>query len=456
MKIDKEHIDDVNVVVSVNISGDDYSSKVLDILREHRRKAKLPGFRPGKVPEGMIRKMYGKAVLIDEINKLVSETLQNYFNEQKINTLGDPIPRASGDDIEWEIGNDFNFEFEVGLSPEFEVKLSKDDQLTKYKVIVEQEMIDKDIENYTGRFGQYMEVDSVTDFSERITGDIVQLNETGEIMPDGLSAEDTSLFISLIRDENIRKPFNNAKIGDEIVFNLAEMFPNKYEIASILKKNQSEVGDISASQFRFTIKQIHKYVKAEINQELFDKIFGNEVVKSRKEFEKRMREKSENEMEDRTYAKFKNDFFDYLLEKLNLQLPEDFLRKRLIATGQEMTDEQFEADFPFYLKNIATNLIANQIIKQYDIKVEEQEVIDTTKEIIRKQYALYHVLSVTEEDIVAGSNQYLQEENNVRSIMSQVFEKKITDIAIENVDLTIQEISLNDFTELLSPKLDSN
>jgi trigger factor len=290
MNITQNRTDDLNLTVSIEISKDDYEPKVNDVLRDYRRKANMPGYRSGKVPEGLVRKMYGKAVLVEEMNKLVSESLQNYIKDEQFQMLGEPMAKTSGDDLEWEIGNSFTFDFEIGLAPALDVNLSKEDQITKYQITVDREMIDNAVDDYAGRYGKFVAADAVVDFKETLTGDIVQLDADNQPVENGLSAEDTSVLVSLIKDEEHKKPFEGAKPGDEIVFNLSETFPNDWEIASILKKkNKEEVGDISASLFRFTVKKNEKFENAEVNQELFDKVFGEGEVKSLEECEERIK-----------------------------------------------------------------------------------------------------------------------------------------------------------------------
>ncbi|MDR1171120.1 MAG: trigger factor [Bacteroidales bacterium] len=450
MNINKEQIDDLNVVVSVGISKDDYESKVSEVLRDYRRKANMPGFRPGKVPEGLVRKMYGKAVLVDEINKLVSKSLQDYIEEQELQVLGEPMPEVSSDDLEWEIGNDFTFGFEMGLAPAIDVKLSKKDRITKYQVAVDQELISRDIENYASRYGQFVDTDAVVDFKERLTGDIVQLGDDGNPLQDGLSAEDSLLVVSLIKDEEHRKPFENARAGDEIVFNLSETFSNDWEIASILKKKISEeVSDISASLFRFTVKSIQKFVNAELNQELFDKVFGGGTVTGIEEFENHIKEEIATDFEESSMSKFGSDAREYLLEKLNPQLPEEFLRKWLLATNKEVSKETFEKEFPMFLKNMKWELIANAIVKQNELKVDEQEIIDMAKATVRRQFTMYGMSNIPDETLTSYAMNSLKDEKSIRGMASQVLEKKIAKTVNEAVDVNIQELSPDDFNKMI-------
>ena len=450
MNINKEQIDDLNVVVSMQIGRDDYESKVSEILRDYRRKANMPGFRPGKVPEGLIRKMYGKAVLIDEINKLVSESLQNYIKDEQLHVLGDPLPKSSGDDMDWEIGNEYTFDFEMGLAPAIDVNLSKEDQLTKYQIVVDDEMIKRDIESYTARHGQFVDTDTVVDFKEKLTGDIVQLDGDGQPLQDGLSAEETSLLVSLIKNEEYKKPFENAKAGDEIVFNLSETFPNDWEIASILKKkDKGEVGDISAALFRFTVKNIQKYANAEVNQELFDKVFGEGAVASPEEFENRIKENIASEFEESSMSKFSSDAHEYLMEKINPQLPEAFLRKWLQTVNKEVREEVFEKEFPLFLKNMQWELIANAIAKHNDLKVEEQEIIDFAKAATRKQFAMYGMNNISDEHLTNYAMNYLKDEKSIRGTASQILDSKVVKVVLEAVDASIQEMSMEDFNNMV-------
>ena len=450
MNINKEQIDDLNLVVSMQIGKDDYESKVNEILRDYRRKANMPGFRPGKVPEGLIRKMYGKAVLIDEINKLVSESLTKYIEEQDLKTLGNPLPKFNGDEMDWEIGNDFTFDFDMGLAPEIAINLSKDDQINKYQIIVEQDLIEKEIEHYANRFGQYVDVDVVEDFSEKLIGNIVQLGEDGQPLEDGLSAEDSSLLLSVIKDDECKKLFENAKAGDETVFNLSQAFPNEWEIASILKKkDKNEVGDISGSLFRYNVKTIQKHVNAELNQELFDKVFGENAVSGLEEFKNRIRENIASDYEETCFSQFNVEMRKYLLNKYNPTLPEEFLLKWMKSANQDVNEEVFEKEFPQFLENMKWELIANALIKQHELKVDEQEVIDAAKDATFRQFSMYGMKNIPDEFLTQQAMNLLKDEKSVRNMASQAMERKSAKAVSEIVDLNIQEVSMDDFNQII-------
>ena len=449
MNINKEQIDDLNLLISVQIEKDDYSSKVNEILRNYRRKAKIPGFRPGKIPEGLIRKMYGKAVMIDEINKLVSESLQKYIEKELLNVLGGPLPKTKSDDLDWELGNDFSLEFEIGISPEIEVNLSKGIELTKYHIIVDNEAINNEIVRLSRQHGQLTEVDSVSDFTEKLTGDLIEM-DGNEISQIGLLVEDTNILLSLIKNDELKKPFENVKVGDEIVFNLSETFPNDWEIASILKKKtKEEVGDISASMFKFTVKNVQRWASAEMNQEFFDKVFGEGKAGDLAEFTKLIEQQVDNNYEESSISKFNYDFNEYLLEKINPPLPEEYLRKWLLATKEKLDDETVENDFPIFLKNKKLELLLNAIARQYELDVDDAELLEMVKNTIKKQYSVYGI-NMPDETISNYAANYLKEEKNVRTMASQVLQEKITKLVLEKVDLTIREISVEDFNSMIS------
>ncbi len=450
MNISKEQTDDLSLVVSVEIKKDDYEPKVNEVLRDYRRKANMPGFRPGKVPEGLVKKMYGKAVLVDEINKLVSESLQNYIKDEQLQVLGDPMPKTSGEELAWEIGNDFAFDFEMGIAPVVEIDLSKNDKITKYQIIVNEDLIDKNVENYAARFGEFVETDTVVDFKEKITGDIVQLDDEKQPLEGGLAAEDTSILLSIIKDEERRKPFENIKVGDEIVFNLSETFPNDWEIASILrKKDKEEVGDISASLFRFTVKNVQKFANAELNQELFDKVFGEGAVSNPDEFKDRIREMLNKDFEDSSMARFGYDAREYLLDKINPSLPEEFLRKWLLAANTGIEEEAFNREFPMFLKGTKWDLIMKAIAKQKELTVEENEIIEFAKEATRRQFAQYGITNFPEESLTNYAMGTLKDEKSVQGVVSQIIEKKVAEVIRDSVDPTVQEMSLDDFNKMI-------
>jgi trigger factor len=456
MNISKNQVDDLNIVLSLDIENADYIEQVSKVLREYRQKASFPGFRPGKVPEGLIRKMYGKAILVEKINDLISESIGKYVEDEKLQLLGGPLPVTDGDQLDWEIGNSFHFDVEMGLSPVIDTKLSQKYKLTKYKITIDKELITKNTGYYASSYGKFVETDVVEDFSEKLMGNIVQLNEDKTPVENGLSVEDTSLLLSVIKDEKLKKPFKKAKINDEIIFNLSETFPNDWEIASILKKkNIEEVGDITTSLFKFTVLKINKFVNAELNQELFDKVYGEGTVTSIEDFESRIENEMTENFENATLSKFGADAKEYLLQKINPPLPDQFLHKWLWNSNKEQMDEStFEQQFPDFIKEIQWSVISGAIVKDYDVKVEENEVIDYAKVLTKNQFLQYGITNFPEDELTNYAMNYLKEEKNVQQVISILLDKKIAQLVLDNVNVTVKEVTPDEYNKLIAPKSD--
>lgn len=286
MNIIKENIDDLNATLKVNIEKTDYEDKVEKVLRDYRRKANIKGFRPGMVPFGLIKKIYGKAVQLDEINKIVSEGIQKYLTDEKIEILGDPLPEIDDDEvIDFDTQQNFNFSFELGLAPQFEIKLSKKNKVNYYEIIVDEKMKNDYVENYKRRFGQFTKPEKSVE-TDMLKGNIVALDDKKNVLPDGLSAENTVLSIDIIKDEKIKKHFIGKSVDDTIDFDLRKAFPSDIEIAGILNKQKDEVSQVMG-KFRFTIKEINRFRPAEIGKELFDKVYGEGIINSEEDFMKR-------------------------------------------------------------------------------------------------------------------------------------------------------------------------
>ncbi|MDR1864032.1 MAG: trigger factor [Bacteroidales bacterium] len=451
MNINKKQVDDLTMVVSLEIANDDYISKVNDVLRDYRRKSNMSGFRPGKAPDGLIRKMYGKPVLVDELNKLVRDTLSEFIENEKLPILGEPLPAFTDDDNDWEIGNNFTFDFEIGLVPKINIHLSKDDHLTKYQIVVDQELIDRNIKEYTSRFGHFAYAESVTDFTERITGNIVQLDENKEPQEGGVNVEDTTLYLSLIKDEEYKKPFINAKVNDSIDFDLSATFPNEWEIATILKQNVKEdTGDVTGVSFRFTVTQVETFNDAELNQELFDKVFSDNTASSPEEFRERIEKDIAANFEYLTMNKFGRDARQYLLEKINPPLPETFLHKFLRRIKkEEVSESDFEQQFPAALKTTQWNIIADAIVQQNGIEASEQEMLNIAKETIRKQFAYYGIANCDDNVLTSyAMNQFKEDDGYRRKMADRVLEEKIIGVIYQTVDVTVKEISIDEFHKM--------
>lgn len=450
MNISKQQVDALNLILSVEIDATDYMRNVGKILREYRQKSNMPGFRPGKVPEGLILKIYGKAVLVDEINKLVTDAVAKYIDEEKLHVLGDPIPTTKSDDLDWAVGNNFRFDFEIGVPPVIDLNLSDKDQLVKYKIAVDKEILHQRIDWILSERGHFVSSDAVADFSEKLTGNILQLDSHQQPAENGLKAENTTVLLSRITDDKFKPPFENAKVNDEIVFNLSETFPPQ-EVSSILK-NTEKTGDLKDVLFRFTITGIDQFVKAEPTRQLFDDLYGEGVIHSQEEFESRIESEIAGDLEEASMFKFSADVQKYLIEKIAPPLPDQYLRKYLWERNKDKINESdFEQRLPNYLKEVQWSVISAAVTEKFDLKVNEPEVIDYAGQLIRKQFSQFGITDISnEESLNIYVSNYLKEEQNVRQIVHTLLDKKVIQAIMKTAHTEIKEISREEYEKLVS------
>ena len=448
MDITKENVDKLNAVLKVRIDQNDYEERVEKVLKEYRKTAKMPGFRPGKVPPGLIRKLYRTTVLVDEINKLVSESITKYLIDEKINILGEPLPSEDNvKDIDWENQTDFEFEFDLGLSPEMEINLSKRDKVPLYKIQVDNTMIHNMKEDYARRFGTVKQVE-VSEGNEIMKGNFVQIDQEGIPVENGITAEDSSFSLEIIKDSKILETCKARKVGDTITFDVKKAFPNDTELASMLKIEKEKVPAI-APMFQFTIKEISRFEKAELNQDLYDQIYGKDQVKSDEEFSKKISHELEHSLSHDADYRFKLDARDVLLKKTKFDLPVDFLKRWLVEVNKEkLTKEKIDAEFPAFEDDLKWQLIRDKIIRDNEIKVEEDEVKEQAKKVARMQFRQYGMNEVPEEYLTRYADDMLKNEEEKKKVFDRIYEDKVFDHIKENVKIDEKQITLDKFNKL--------
>ncbi|MDR1667279.1 MAG: hypothetical protein LBS03_06265 [Bacteroidales bacterium] len=453
MNIIKQQVDNLNLIISLEINSADYTQNVEKTLREYKQKSNMHGFRPGKVPDGLIRKLYSKSVLADEINRLVINSIAQYVEDEKLSILGDPMPTFNIEDINWEIGNNFHFDFEIGLSPDIDLNLSDNDKIIKYKITVDKKLVNENIDLILSQYGYFETFDAVNDFSEKLTGNILQLDNDKQPSENGLEADDTNILLSLISDDKYKKPFENAKVNDEIIFNLSETFSDTEILRILKKKHIDETNDLKDVFFRFTVTGIDKLVKAEPDQELFDSLYGEETVHTQEEFESRVESEIADNFEEAAMNKFSTDVQKYLVEKIAPPLPDRFLRKWLWDTHKGKMDEtEFDRQFPAFLKDIQWSVISTAVAKQFDLKVEGQEVIGYAMQLVKSQLAAYGLIHLPEEELVDYALNYLKDEKNKRQIIHTLLDGKVIRTVIDAVHPEIKEVSREEYNEIIQPK----
>lgn len=446
MNVSLTNVDSVNAVVQISVSKADYQEKVDSALKNFRKKANIPGFRPGTVPAGMVKKMYGKSIVAEEVNKLVSEGLYNYIQENKVNVLGEPLPNIEKQQpIDFATEGDYDFFFDIALAPEIKLSLSKKDKITYYKIDVNEELVDKQIDSYKANYGKYETIDEDAKATDLAKGTIVEL-ENGKPKADGINVEGGVVMASYMKDAEEQAKFIGIKPGDVITFNPGKAYEgNEAEIASLLHIEKSNVEAISP-EFSFTVTEITRYKEAELNTELFDKVFGEGNVKTEAEFRAKVKEAISQQFTPDSDYKFLLDAKELLEKKVGkLEFPDAFLKRWLLATGKERTAESIDAEYPKIIEDLTFHLIKEQIAKDKDLKIENEDVKAIAMQAARAQFAQYGMMGLPEEMIENYANDMLKNQDNARNLVDRAMENKIVESLKATLGLTEEEISLDEF-----------
>ena len=401
------------------------------------------------VPLNLVKKMYGKAIMAEEVNKLVSDGIYNYIRENKINILGEPLPNETEQPvIDFDTQEDFDFVFDLGLAPEFEVELNKKDKVASYKIAVSEEMIENQVKSYTGRYGKYVQEDVVAE-KDMVKGEVLKLVD-GKVNESGIKISDAVLTPAYMKDEAQKAAFVNASKGAVIVFNPKTAFENEAEVSSLLKISKDEAKNIT-SDFQFTIEGITRYNEAEINQELFDKVYGEGVVTTEEEFRAKIKESIQESLVGDSEYKFGVDARDMLVAKYDgLVFPDAFLKRWVLATNENLTAETLEEDYPKMIADLKWQLIKDKLAKANDIKVEIEDVNAYAARVARAQFAQYGMIGMGDDVIENYVKDMLKKEDTVKGIVERVAENKVFEIVKANVKLDEKELSIEEFNKMFA------
>ncbi|NKI30564.1 trigger factor [Croceivirga thetidis] len=434
MNITKEQIDKLNAVVKVAITKDDYQDKVNKILNDYRKQANIPGFRKGQVPIGLIKKQYGKAVLVDEVNKLLQDNLNKYLTEEKLDVLGNPLPKAQ-DDFDWNNEN-FDFEFELGLAPEFDVNLKTKKPVVQFKIVADKKMIDEQVERIQKQYGKMLSQTEVKKNSE-VTGTFK--NEAEEI------ENKTTIELSKIKSKKGIDTLVGSKVGDTVTIKTKGLFKEDYLLASALgiANDKAEKLNVEVS---FNIDEINEREPAELNQELFDKLFGEGNVSSAAEMKAKIKEDSEKQFEQQSDQKLLNDVTEKLIDDTKFELPAEFLKKWIQVSGENpLTDEQASEEYEKSEKGLRYQLIEGKLIKENDLQVTLDEIKEFSKGFIKSQMAQYGHMNPTEEELENISTRVLGNQEEVKRLSEQLMSQKMLDLFKEKSNLKVKEVSYENF-----------
>lgn len=446
MNIRQERIDDLNALLKVQVSAADYQDKVDAVIKNYRKTANVPGFRKGKVPVGQIKKMYGKAILVEEVNKLIQESIYNYITDNKVEVLGNPL--AINTDVDWDNATDFDFEFEMGLSPVFEVKIDKKSKFDYLKIKADNKMVDHYISDIARRYGSMTNPEK-SNKTDLIMGEFTQLDEEGNILEGGIN-HSASVALDILSDKKAQKALTGVVKGEEVVVKITNKFSS--DVAHMLNISK-EVAESLNSDFRFTVKNINRMTPAELKQDLFDKVFGKEAIKNEKEFKAKIKEEVEKSFVSESDNKLKNDIILHLIDKIKLELPDTFLKKWLVQTNENgLTAEQVEIEYEQYSKSLKWQLIENKIIKDNDLEVKNEDVIAHTKELIVQNFAQYGQPFPEDKKLDEIAAQVLTNEEERKKVYNQLYDRKTLALYKEKFKLTEKTVTYDEFVKLASEK----
>lgn len=454
MNILRTDIDAVNAVLTLQISEADYAEKYEKTLKDFRRKANIPGFRVGMAPMGMIKKMYGRGVKADEINKLIQEEIYKYVSDNKIDILGEPLPNREDEErnIDFDAQTDFEFKFDLGIAPEFEPVMNKKDSIKVYDIQITDEMIDAQVKNYAARFGSYIEVDEAKDAKDMLKGTLLELNADGKVNENGIKVENAVMASAYIADDEQKKLFANAKKNSVIVFNPKKSYGNEAEVSSMLKISKVQAAGMT-SDFQFEITAITHYEESPVDKSLFDKVYPEAKIETEQDFRAKVAEGIKLSYAEDSDYKFGLDARAAMVKKMDkLTYPEEFLKRWLKATNENMTDETIEKEFPLMLEDLKWYLFKNKVAKANDVKVEKGDIEAFARKMTKIQFAQYGMTDVPENILDQYSKEMLSKEKTVANIAEKVVEDKVFGIIRAAVKTVETQISVDDFNKLFETK----
>ncbi|WP_411030181.1 trigger factor [Spongiimicrobium sp. 3-5] len=436
MNITKEQIDELNAIVKVAITKEDYNDKVEGILKDYRKQANIPGFRKGQVPMGLIKKQYGKAVLVDEVNKLLQDNLNKYLTEEKLDVLGNPLPKQQ-DDFNWD-SDELAFEFELGLAPSFDVSLKTKKAITHYRIVADKKMIDEQVERIQKQYGKLINK-SEAEKKDELTGTFK--NEAEEI------DNKTTVELDKIKSKKALDSLVGKKVGDVVTLKTKGLFKEDYLLSGALgiSKEKSEKLNVEVS---FAIEEINEREAAVLDQELFDKLFGKDTITSEKEMHAKIKEDSEKQFEQQADQKLLNDITERLIETVKFDLPSDFLKKWIQMTGENpLTEEQAMEEYEKSEKGLRYQLIEGKIIQDNNIQIEFDELKEFAKGFIKSQMAQYGQLNPQEEELDNIAARVLGNQDEVKRLSEQLMSQKLLALYKEKANLKTKEVTYENFVK---------
>lgn len=451
MDITQEKIDDLNAVIKIKLTPEDYKEQYDTKLKDYRKNMALPGFRPGKAPMGMIKKKYGQSILADELNNIINDTLQKHLTESKLQVLGNPLPSDEHTKVDaWDEKSEFEFGYQIGIAPEFDLKLTKKDKITLNKIKVDDEAIDKQIKDFTKRYGKMVAAEEAKE-EDMVYGVFTELDEKGNIVEGGITAKST-ISIPFVEDKKAKKELIGLKKDDVITVDPKKVSKGEADMAAMLHIKKEEVAAITAN-FQFQVEEVKHMEEAPIDQELFDKIVGKDTVKNEKEFRAKVAEDMAKAFVNDSDRLFQKSATTVLLNKLDLSLPDEFLKKWIIASNDKpITPEQLESEYDAYANQLKWQLVENKIIQDNDLKVEIDEVKGYVTDLLLQQYAQYGMPAPDEKQLEENIQNVMKNQEELKNIFDYLYKAKVFSHIKDKVKVDEKEVTQDEFIKLFYAK----
>lgn len=453
MNIVQENTGDLTATLKVQLQPEDYKEKVDKALKDLQKKAQMPGFRPGKVPMGMVKKLYGKSVLAEEVNKVLIDSVYDYIKEKEINILGNPLPdHDQAKEIDWDNQTEFEFHYQIGLSPEINLSLSDDIEVEYYKIKVKDSIVDDTINDLRRRYGS-MTSPEVSEKDDVLFGKFEEVDGENNIIEDGLKNE-SNLYIQYLKDDETKEKLTGLKAGDSLVIDLVKALENETEMATTLGIKKEEL-DQYGKNYKFTVQRVSRIEPAELNEELFKKVAPEKEIKDEAEFRSFIAEQLSKQYQADADKHFKNEAIKTLVEKAGIELPEDFLKRWLIETNKdnkEITPEQVENEFVSFADSFKWQLIENHFIKEYKIEVSHEEVSEHLKNFMRQQMAQYGQPDPDEETLNDFVKRIASNQDELKKVYDQLFDVKVMELLKDKLKLKEKEVNFDEFVNEMTEK----
>ena len=448
MNINFEKNQKASGVMTITVEEMDYQDNVRKQLNDYRKKANIPGFRPGQAPMGMIKRQIGAQVKVDAINRLVGEKLYEYVKENKINMLGEPMPHLGEEPVDLDKEAPYTLKFDIAVAPEIDIKLSKKNKIAYYNISVDDKMIDQQVDAYASRGGSYEKVEAYED-NDMLKGDLRELNDDGTTKEGGITVADAVMLPNYMKVDEQKALFQGCKVGDIITFNPKKAYPESdIEVSSLLKVTKEEAANIT-SDFSYQVTEISRYKKHDINQELFDQIFGKDAVKDEKEFRQKISDQLKEQLDTNAEYRFLADVRDYVEKKLGKVEYDDELMKRIMLANNKDKDQKFVDDnYEGSVKELTWHLAKNQLLEQCEVKIEDADVKAVAKEMTKMQFAQYGMNNIPDEYIDQYAEEMLKKPEQVDQLVNQAADRKLMTALKDVVALDEKTISFEDFQKL--------